>query len=213
MATGRDMYAIVNTWCELVPRVHDVYVHLLGEMYGWSLAAAHLNLPHTLAESFMISAVNIGGGEGWPLIDALGNDEICEFSTLREKEDKLPYVIHYCQNYWLGKWFVGKYRLDADFLSCDKPLLLEPPKDIAQRYDFYIKPGGSPYGKKEKLRPTTAKREEFMICQMIKRLNDAATWIMDNTCEKGTANYEKTFIFHHSLDPDNNEGGEKKAKW
>ena len=94
MATGRDMYAIVNTWCELVPKVHDVYVHLLGEMYGWSLAAAHLNLPHTLAESFMISAVDIGAGEGWPLIDALGNDEICEFSTLKEKEDKLPYVIH-----------------------------------------------------------------------------------------------------------------------
>ncbi|KAL7528568.1 hypothetical protein ACHAXR_002511 [Thalassiosira sp. AJA248-18] len=213
MATGRDMFAIVQSWCELVPRVHDVYVHLLGEMFGWSLAAAHLGLPHTLSESFMISATQIGDGEGWPLIDVLNDDEISEFSTLKEKEDKLPYVIHYCQNYWLGKWFLGKYRLDSDFLSCEKPLLLEPPKDIALQYDFYIKPGGKPYGKKEKLRQSTAKREQFMISQMIARLNDAATWYKGLTCEEGTANYKKSFIFHHSLDPNNNEGGEKKAKW
>mmetsp|Transcript_26554 Transcript_26554/g.57267 ORF Transcript_26554/g.57267 Transcript_26554/m.57267 type:complete len:504 (+) Transcript_26554:89-1600(+) len=213
MATGRDMNAIVNAWCELVTRVHDVYEHLLGEMYGWSLAAAHLDLPHTLAESFMISATHIGDGEGWPLIDALKDDELCEYSTMKEKEDKLPYVMHYCQNYWLGKWFLGKYRLDSDFLSCEKPLLLEPPKDIGKQYDFFIKPGGNPYGKKEKLSKSYVKREQFMICQMIARLNDAATWYKSQTCEEGTANLEKSFIFHHSLDPDNNEGGEKKAKW
>ena len=213
MATGRDMVSIVNAWCELVPRVHHVYKHLLGEMFGWSLGAAHVGLPHTLAESFMISATEIGSGEGWPLIDVLSNDEITEFSTLKEKEDKLPYVIHYCQNYWLGKWFVGKYRLDSDFLSCEKPLLLEPPKDIGSKYDFYIKPGGNPYGKKENLRPSVVKRETFMVSQMIARLNDAASWYKEQTCEEGTANYKKEFIFHHSLDPDNNDGGEKKAKW
>jgi len=213
MATGRDMFAIVTSWCELVPRVHDVYKHLLGEMYGWSLAAAHLGLPHTLSESFMVSAVDIGSGEGWRLIDNLGDDEICEFSTLKEKEDKLPYTMHYCQNYWLGKWFIGKYRLDSDFLKCEKPLLLEPPTGIHEKYDFYIKPGGNPYGTRESLRKQSAKREEFMICGMIKRLNDAATWIKSVTCEEGTANLKKEFIFHHSLDPNNNEGGEKKAKW
>ena len=212
MATGRDMFEIVNTWCELVPRVHHVYEHLLGEMYGWSLAAAHLRLPHTLTESFMISATGMSG-EGWPLIDQLKDDEVCEFSTLREKEDKLPYVIHYCQSYWLGKWFIGKYRLDKEFLSCEKPLLLEPPKDIGLKYNFYIKPGGKPYGEKKNIGSTVAKREQFMICQMIARMNDAATWYKDQTCEKGKANYEKSFIFHHSLDPNNNEGGEKKAKW
>jgi hypothetical protein len=216
MATGRDMFEIVNTWCELVPRVHHVYKHLLGEMYGWSLAAAHLRLPHTLTESFMISATGIGSGEGWPLIDQLKDDEVCEISTLRENENKLPYVIHYCQSYWVGKWFIGKYRLDSDFLSsCEKPLLLEPPRDIKQwQYDYYIRPGGVPYGEKEPMKSTTARQEQFMICQMIARLNDAATWIKDQTCEKGKANYDKSWIFHRSLDPNNNEGGEKKpAEW
>ena len=205
------MFEIVNTWCDLVPRVHHVYEHLLGEMYGWSLAAAHLRLPHTLTESFMISATGISG-EGWPLIDQLKDDEVCEFSTLREKGDKLPYVIHYCQSYWLGKWFIGKYRLDKEFLSCEKPLLLEPPKDIGLKYNFFIKPGGKPYGEKINIGSTVAKREQFMICQIIARMNDAAMWYKDQTCEKGKANYEKSFIFHHSLDPNNNEGGEKKAK-
>ena len=204
--------AIVNIWCELVTKVHDVYAGLLGEMYGWSLAAAHLGMPHTLTESFMISVVD-GGGGGWPLVDALGQDEVCEYSSLKEKEDKLPYVLHYCQNYWLGKWFLGKYRLDSDFLSCEKPLLREPPKDIGSQYNFYVRPGGKPYGTKERLSPQEAKREQFMICQMIARLNDAATWYKGQTCEAGTANYEKSFIFHYHLDPDNNEGGEKRAKW
>ena len=207
------MMAIVTTWCELVPRVHAVYVHLLGEMYGWSLAAAHLGLPHTLAESFMISATHIGRGEGWALVDVLRQDEVCEYPSPREEEGRLPYVLHYCQNYWLGKWFLGKYRLDSDFLSCKKPLLREPPNDIGSQYNFYVKPGGKPYGTKERLSRQEAKREQFMICQMIARLNDAATWYKGQTCESGTANYEKSFIFHYHLDPDNNEGGEKKAKW
>eukprot|EP00956_Cyclotella_meneghiniana_P035753 scaffold117918_cov54-Cyclotella_meneghiniana.AAC.1 len=217
MATGKDMYAIVNAWCSLVPRVHHVYEGLLGEMYGWSLGAAHVNLPHTLAESFMISNTEISDGEGWQLIDALTDDEVCEYSTTKTYEDKLPYTMHFCQNYWLGKWFIGKYRLDSDFLSCSTSLLMEPPDNLATLYDFYIKPGGKPYGQKVKVRPTQAKREAFMICQLIKRFNDAASWHKQQACiEEGgedKGNYEKSWIFHHHLDVDNNEGGEKTAKW
>eukprot|EP00804_Cyclotella_cryptica_P004609 CCRYP_006929-RA/>CCRYP_006929-RA protein AED:0.02 eAED:0.02 QI:216/1/1/1/1/1/2/574/502 len=213
MATGRDMYNIVNAWCMLVPRVHHVYTGLLGEMYGWSLGAAHINLPHVLAESFMVSNTDISDGEGWELIDALQDNEVCEYSTMKELEDKLPYTIHFCQNYWLGKWFIGKYRLGSDFLSCETSLLKEPPPDLAKLYDYYIKPGGNPYGEKVRVRPTVAKREAFMICQLIARFNDAATWYKNNTCEEDKANYEKSWIFHNHLDPDNNEGGEKTAKW
>ena len=124
----------------------------------------------------------------------------------------MPYVIHYCQSYWLGKWFIGKYRLASDWLSCEKPLLLEPPRDIGEKYDYYIKPGGVPYGAKVKIPPVTVKRNQFMIHQIIARYNDAASWLKGQTCAEGTANYEKSFFFHHSLDPDNNVGGEKKPK-
>ena len=215
IATGSDMYAIVNQWCTLVTRVHGIpykrpHDDLMDEMYGWSLAVAHLKLPHTLAESFMISNTDVGdSSEGWPLIDTFNNDELCEYPLSAEKADKVPYVIHYCQAYWLGKWFIGKYRLASNWLSCERPLLLEPPKDIGQKYDFYIRPGGVPYGTKEKIRQSVVKREQFMICQIIARFNEAATWLKEQTCEEGTANYEKSFYFHHSLDPENNDGGEK----
>ena len=183
-------------------------------MYGWSLGAAHVNLPHTLAESFMVSNTDISEGEGWQLIDALDDNEVCEYSTMKALEDKLPYTIHFCQNYWLGKWFIGKYRLDSDFLSCETSLLMEPPDNLATLYDFYIKPGGKPYGQKVKVRPGVAKREAFMICQLIKRFNDAATWYKQQACGEGNkGNYEKSWIFHHHLDTENNDGGEKTAKW
>ena len=59
-----------------------------------------------------------------------------------------------------------------------------------------------------------AKREAFMICQLIKRFNDAATWYKKQACGEGNkGNYEKSWIFHHHLDTENNEGGEKTAKW
>ena len=111
--------------------------------------------------------------------------------------------------------FRWEYRIHSDFMSCGKPLLYEPPKDIKQwQYYYFIRPGGNPYGKKEKMTPKTAKREQFMICQITTRLNDAAIWYKNQTCEKGKANYDKSWIFHRSLDPNNNEGGEKKpAEW
>ena len=93
MATGKDMHAIVQAWCDIVPKVHAVYEHLLGEMYGWSLAAAHLELPHYLSESFMVSATQ-SPGEGWPLVDAIPKEEACMYPV--KDMNAIPYVIHYC---------------------------------------------------------------------------------------------------------------------
>ena len=185
MATGKDMVAIVNTWCVLVTRVHTVYNQLLGEMFGWSLAAAHLSLRHTLVQSFTISNVFTPDGiEGWQLIDDLEDDELCGSSTL-SLGDRLPYIIHYCQHYVLGDWFVSKYGVENKFFSCEKPLSVEPPHDIT--------PGGEPRMlKKKEFGPNSVKREQFMICQMIAMFNEPATWLKDQICDNGAANYEKT---------------------
>ena len=189
MATGRDMFAIVTVWCDLVPGVHSVYPQLLGEMFGWSLAAAHLDLPHYLADSFMVSDLD-SGREGWPLIDDLDQADIWEGSSSKRKTEKLPYVLHYCQMYWIGDWLVSKYTIGSSFFSsCEHPLLREPPKDTG--------PVGAPRGvRKRRIRPTTLKRERFMICQLVLRLNDAVAWRKNKTCDKDPANYEKS----HMLD-------------
>jgi hypothetical protein len=55
ISTAKDFYNIVTTWRMLAQPVHEQYPYLLSEMFAYSLAAAHLELPHQLAQSFMVS--------------------------------------------------------------------------------------------------------------------------------------------------------------
>jgi peptidyl serine alpha-galactosyltransferase len=64
IATGRDMYAIVQLWAKIVVPLYQVQNDFLAEMYAYSAAAWHLNLPHQLLRSFMVSVPG-GAGEGW----------------------------------------------------------------------------------------------------------------------------------------------------
>eukprot|EP00980_Cylindrotheca_fusiformis_P020975 scaffold7987_cov200-Cylindrotheca_fusiformis.AAC.4 len=187
VATAKDMYAIVKTWSDVVPRVHDEYPHLLAEMFAFNIAAAHLGLRHTLAFSFMVSDVGTGG-EGWPLVDNVDPKDVCD----NFPKSEYPHVIHYCQRYVLGKWFIGKYRLRKDFISCDAPLLTVPPGDIALKYTKGIFPGNHQV---REMNPRHVKGNAFMVCKMIKALNEAAVYYKDHHCDKATANYDYSYTF------------------
>ena len=72
-------------------RVYEGYPYLLAEMYAYSMAAAHDNLPHLQLENYMVSNTD-SPGEGWPLVDALDDacvppDEgaVCHFAVLKRK--------------------------------------------------------------------------------------------------------------------------------
>lgn len=52
-------------------RVYEKYPELLAEMYAYSMAAAHQELPHLTLMNYMISNTDMDE-EGWPFIDALG---------------------------------------------------------------------------------------------------------------------------------------------
>lgn len=185
IATARDFYKIARKWTEFGPRVHDNYPHLLAEMFAYCFAAAHVGLPHRIAHSFMVSDIG-SGGEGWKLVDKMGK-QVCE-----PPPDLNPHVLHYCQRYMLGKWFIGKYRLRKDFVSCEAPLLKEPPHDILQTYDYQIAPDGSRLTFRSK---KGAQRNAFMICALIPRLNAAARYFKEHNC-KGKGNFNMTYIFH-----------------
>jgi hypothetical protein len=154
------------------------------------LAAAHLGLRHTVAHSFMVSEVH-GGGEGWNLIDAIPAKDVCR----NFPKSEYPHVIHYCQRYNLGKWFIGKYRLRKDFISCEAPLLMVPPDDIALTYTSAV----TPDGKLKILNKKAVKQEAFMVCVMIDSLNSAAVYYKDHYCDKETANYEYSYTFHENM--------------
>jgi hypothetical protein len=90
IATAKDMYSLTMKWTEFAPRVHDLNPHLLAEMFAYCFAAAHLNLPHRAAHSFMVSDV-WSGGEGWKLVDKMGKANVCN-----PPPDLNPHVINYC---------------------------------------------------------------------------------------------------------------------
>ena len=168
-------------------RVHDSYPHLLAEMFAYCLAAAHLRMPHQIAASFMISDPGAGKGEGWPYISKIPERDICK----DQPEDLLPNVIHFCQRYALGKYFFAKRRLPKTFLTCEGPLLAEPPHDILVTHKSGFFPGG---GEKQ-FDDKRARAHGFMICHLLAALNEAATYFKQKHCDQATANYNKNAVF------------------
>jgi peptidyl serine alpha-galactosyltransferase len=189
VATAQDMYTIVSTWCNFAKPVHTQYPYLLAEMFAYCLGAAHEQLPHQTARSFMISDVFTGNMEGWNYIDKMPDQDVC--GTFREEE--VPNVLHFCQRYGLGNYFFGKRKLPKDFLSCESPLLREPPTDLYPKYNWAMFPPGKPANKKIWTKEM-AKRNAFVLCVMIPALNEAATYYKKNHCD-ASANFKKELVF------------------
>lgn len=192
IATARDMYTIVKQWSDFAKPVYEEYPYLLAEMFAYCLGAAHKQLPHQTAASFMISDISTGNMEGWSYIDALPEKEVCGGFSVEE----LPNVLHFCQRYGLGKYFFGKRKLPKDFLSCKSPLLAEPPHDVMDRYEAAVFPGNN----LKEWKPVDKKRNAFVICYILPALNAAATYYKQQHCDQQTANYDKSLIFFKSLD-------------
>lgn len=187
LGTVRDMHAIAEKWSEFVPRVHKEYPYLLAEMFAYCIAAAHLELPHQIVDSLMVSNTN-GGGEGWPMVDALPRENHCEIAKLHKHEDHpVPSVIHYCQRYAIKEWFFGKRKMDKKFFTCDSPLMEEPPSNIVEVSDYKAPFGG---GRKE-LDEKAVQREGFMICGILSALNEAGKFYKEHHCD-GNGNMAKT---------------------
>ncbi len=126
-----DLHRIAKTWTTFVPRVYEKYPDLLAEMYAYSMAAAHEELPHLRMDHFMVSNID-AGGEGWPWVDALG-DDVCQppVDGIYYPTKPLPTFAHYCQFYRAEKIGYHKRRMPGDIFSCEKPLLVDIPPSLA----------------------------------------------------------------------------------
>jgi peptidyl serine alpha-galactosyltransferase len=193
LAVASDMYDIVKTWAEIAVPVYELTTGHLSEMYAYSTAAAHLNLPHQLVNSFMISDPDINKGEGWTMIDAASPSQVCEFDATWTAT--LPQVVHYCQRYFLGPYFFNKYKLPKQFLSCDQALIKDPILTegtlIATRYSTAV----TPNGEMNIISPVHRKRHAFVLCQTISKVNAAVTYWKKQHCDAATANFNKTYEF------------------
>ena len=108
----------------------------------------------------------------------------------------MPHVLHYCQRYNLGKWFIGKYRLRKDFISCESPLLMSPPSDLAAKYNYGIRPGDN---SRKDYSERQTKSHAFMICALIEALNDAAYYFKRHNCNNTITNYKRDYVFFDDM--------------
>ena len=54
-----DLLRLAKSWVQFVPRVYEGYPDLLAEMFAYSLAAAHQQLPHLRLDHFMVSNIDM----------------------------------------------------------------------------------------------------------------------------------------------------------
>jgi hypothetical protein len=94
LATGFDMYALATHWVEFLPKVHQIFPEFMAEMHAYCVAAAHLKLPHQLAEGFMVSDVGAAHREAFGFLKRVSRKEACRANI---PADNLPLVMHFCQ--------------------------------------------------------------------------------------------------------------------
>ena len=133
--------------------------------------------------------------EGWPLIDSIPQEEVCEFAkSPDQRKYPLPSVVHLCQRYCLGDaWFFGKRKVPEDIYECGTPLFVEPPNNIVGLYDYKWPPNAK---EKTVLKPKVIKREAFMICLLTRLVNEAATFYKGETCRENVSERKFIDLFH-----------------
>lgn len=194
-AVGSDMYQIVKTWADFVVNVYRQTRDHLSEMFAYSTAAAHLGLKHQLVVSWMLSNTDMGTSmEPWEWIDDPAS-QTCPGSPGREQ---LPQTLHYCQRYFAGPFFFSKYQVwskpekPMDFLSCEHPLYAEPKAHEIVNYNKSQTLDGNWHD----LNPRQARRQGFMLCQVLARMNEMALFFKQHHCR---GNYNDSKVFFHPM--------------
>eukprot|EP00602_Paraphysomonas_sp_CaronLab_P013482 CAMPEP_0185041196 /NCGR_PEP_ID=MMETSP1103-20130426/40150_1 /TAXON_ID=36769 /ORGANISM="Paraphysomonas bandaiensis, Strain Caron Lab Isolate" /LENGTH=238 /DNA_ID=CAMNT_0027580817 /DNA_START=389 /DNA_END=1104 /DNA_ORIENTATION=- len=183
-----DMLRLTQSWVRLVPRVYENYPYLLAEMFAYAMAAAHERLPHLRVDHFMVSNVHVHG-EGWPWVDALG-DDVCvtPVGGVFFPDSPMPTFVHYCQRYLVENLGFWKRSVDHHVFSCEAPMLIEPSIHLST-------PNSTPklkQGNDQELRYN--RRNGFMLCTIHRAFNAALEYYKSKMCHKN-ANTNKSAIF------------------
>lgn len=178
LATVADMKTIAKSWVYFVPRVFVQYPYLLAEMYAYSIAAAHEELPSLTMNHMMISDVT-AYSEGWPFIDDLS--EFCEnpVNGVFYPDKPFPVVFHYCQAYSIGDFFFSKRRVKNGIFSCSNPLFKLPDDQIININTSKTRSGEIIEFKS--IKPKI--RNGFAVCTILKIFNSALKHYKDIMCK------------------------------
>eukprot|EP01033_Poteriospumella_lacustris_P015820 gene15820-11322_t len=173
-----DLLRLTDSWTKFVPRVFEKYPALLAEMYAYSMAAAHEELPHLTVLHMMVSNIDMDE-EGWVYIDKLQED-VCQPPDTQTKlfyaEHVLPTVLHFCQFYRIGEYGFQKRRLRKMMFECNAPLMAIPPANISTvRYK-------NRDGEIVKLGVKQSRRGTFMLCTIHYAINEMLLYYKSKMC-------------------------------
>jgi len=177
--TARDAFRISYKWAEFLPKIFMHHPVFMAEMYGYCMASAHLGLRHQMARGMMISNVAMTNGEGWAFLPK--DLQACDVARYSET---VPHVLHFCQRYAIGDFFINKYIFPTDILSCEHPLLEVPPLNILED-TWYSHYGDGSINQWDKQQDKIDRyRNAFMICSLFPAINEAARFYKDQNCNK-----------------------------
>ena len=191
IAVRADFQTIAEAWTQFVPRVYEKYPFLLAEMYAYSMAAAHVNLPHLQMEQYMVSSTD-AGGEGWPWIEGLPDVCVPPVDGIYFPGQPMPVLMHYCQHYSTGGVGYHKGNVPKDIFSCESPMLLELAPDFGKidfnKFSFQTEREKFKEARKEK-------RSAFSICIAHRSINAALQDYKSKMCGialQNVTNFDKT---------------------
>jgi hypothetical protein len=73
-------------------------------MFGWIISSVQLKLPHTFVKSIVVSDPGLKKREGWPYIDRIPDDRVCEMDGVpMPRTAPMPVGLHFCQRHMLGE--------------------------------------------------------------------------------------------------------------
>eukprot|EP00037_Helgoeca_nana_P025172 m.271785 g.271785 ORF g.271785 m.271785 type:complete len:539 (-) comp26878_c2_seq3:2097-3713(-) len=181
-----DALKLGPAWQDFTPPVVDLTDRdLIADMWSYSMAAAHHNLPHTQIETFMVSNP-WGSDEGFPyVLDAIKKNPTMSCHNPPVVTDApSPTLLHFCQNIHMkdgrGRtWMYHKGHVPEHILECHVPLLKPPPDDFiaTQTTD-------------------TGKRVAWNICQLYVHVNEMAMAYRAKYCVGQPINTSKVVFLH-----------------
>lgn len=184
IATREDFMRIAKTWVEMVPRVYEKYPFLLAEMYAYSMAAAHEELPHLQVEHLMVSNAE-ADDEGWLFVDSL--DDVCEPPNdegIFFPGRPLPTLMHYCQGYTVDNaHFQKRAHPDNSMFQCDSGFEFKY-VPVHTKNASYNEPIDQNLPRKERNARKRYRRGAFAACIIHRAINAAVQDFRNKKCTK-----------------------------
>lgn len=126
---SEDVLPLAIEWSRLVPATYDEYPMLYAEMFAYSMAAANLDLRHSLLRQLMTGCM-----VGWPKVNKTLLSASATLFSAAENTASLagasscflpgfnpPPFLHYCQHYQHNGFMFGKRNVHHDVIECTAP--------------------------------------------------------------------------------------------